>query len=155
MRLSLAARPDYSWRRDPSVPKFPDDRPLIVFDGVCVLCSGFARFVASRDAANLYRFTAAQSPLGQGLFTHFGLDPVNYESNLLIADGRAFAKMQAFARIMGGLGLPWRLLAAVESLPVAMADGFYDRIARNRYRLFGRRETCVVPGADWAGRVIG
>lgn len=75
-----------------------------MFDGVCVLCSGFARFVAARNPDGRFRFTAAQSPLGQALFRHFGLDPVNYETNLLIADGRAFAKMDAFVEIMRRLG---------------------------------------------------
>ena len=136
------------------MPAFPDARPLIVFDGVCVLCSGFARFVATRDRQGRILFTAAQSPLGQGLFRHLGLDTVNYETNLLIADGRVFAKMAAFSGIMARLGNPWRLGAAIDALPAGLADGLYDRIARNRYRLFGQREACIMPDAAWRGRVI-
>ncbi len=154
VRARLAARPDHSWRRDPQVPAFADQRPLIVFDGVCVLCSGFARFVAARDLERRFQFTAAQSPLGQGLYRHFDLDTVNYETNLLVADGRVFAKMAAFGGIMARLGQPWRLAAAIDRLPGAHADGLYDRIARNRYRLFGRRNACILPDATWRDRVI-
>ncbi|MBS0242906.1 MAG: DUF393 domain-containing protein [Proteobacteria bacterium] len=150
----LAALPDYSWRRDPSVPTFPDDRPLIVFDGVCVLCSSFARFVAKRDRGRVFQFTAAQAGLGQALYRHLGLDPVDFESNLLLADGRVLAKLEAFAGIMGRLPPPWVWLAAAGSLPAAVGEPLYDLVARNRYSLFGKRDQCVRPDASWAGRVI-
>ncbi len=152
-RLSDAA--PYSYRADAAVPAFPDDRPLIVFDGVCVLCSGFARFIARRDRRKLFRFTAAQSPLGQALFRHYGLDAVNYETNLLVVDGRAFGKLQACSGIMQRLGGVWRLAGVVRALPAGLGNWAYDRVARNRYRLFGRTEDCVVPDANWRDRLIG
>lgn len=151
----LAGRTPYSYRHDRAVPPFADDKPLIVFDGICVLCSRFAEFVARRDGRSVFRFTAAQSPLGQALFAHYGLDPVNFETNLLIEDGIAFGKMDAFARIVPRLGGLWRMTSAVRLLPRPVADWLYDRIARNRYRLFGRHETCVVPGPRWRGRIVG
>ena len=158
-RPALASRldafPDHSWRADPAVPAFPDERPLIVFDGVCVLCSGFARFVARRDRAQVFRLTAAQSPLGQALFRHFGLDAVEFETNLLIADGRATGKLDAFAGIMTRLGGVCRIAALAHVVPSAPGDCLYDLVARNRYRLFGRTEACIVPDADWRQRVIG
>lgn len=123
VRARLAAAALYSYRNDPAVPAFPDDKPLIVFDGVCVLCTSFARFVARRDTAHQFRFTAAQSPLGEALFRHYGLDPVNYETNLLIADGRVFGKMDAFAGIMRRLGGLWRWTGLLASLPAPLADG--------------------------------
>jgi predicted DCC family thiol-disulfide oxidoreductase YuxK len=151
----LAALPDFSWRGDAAVPRFPDDRPLIVFDGVCVLCSGVARFVARRDKQHRFHFTAAQSPLGQALYAHAGLDQQQFESNLLVADGRILAKRDAFVGVMTRLGPPWHLAAAARAVPAPIADWIYDRVARNRYRLFGRRDVCVVPDADWRERVIG
>lgn len=151
----LVSRQPYSYRLDPAVPRFADDKPLIVFDGVCVLCSRFAAFVARRDPKQTFRFTAAQSPLGQALFAHYRLDPINFETNLLIEDGIAFGKLDAFARIVPRLGGLCRLALAVRILPRAAADWLYDRIAVNRYRLFGRRDTCVVPGPDGQGRIIG
>ena len=150
----LDARLAHSYRRDPAVPPFPDDKPVIVFDGVCVLCSGFARFVAGRDPARQFRFVAAQSPLGHALYTHFGLDPVNYETNLLLAEGRASGKIEAFVAIMRRLGGVWQLATLVGWLPIRLADPLYDRIAQNRYRLFGRRDSCIRPDASWLDRVI-
>jgi predicted DCC family thiol-disulfide oxidoreductase YuxK len=153
-RERLAGLADHGWRQDPDVPPFPDDKPIIVFDGTCVLCSGFARFVAAHDPARQFRFIAAQTPLGAALYRHAGLDPVNYETNLLIANGRIHGKMDAFAGIMRRLGGPWPIAATATWLPAPLADGLYDLVARNRYRLFGRTETCVRPDASWCDRVI-
>jgi predicted DCC family thiol-disulfide oxidoreductase YuxK len=135
----------YSYRVDPSVADFPDTRKLIVFDGVCVLCSGFARFVAKHDEAEQFSFVTAQAPLGQVLFRHYGLDDTDFETNLLIEDGRAYGRMEAFARIMKNLGVPWSLAMGVLMFPRPVRNWLYDRIARNRYRIFGRYETCAAP----------
>ena len=144
----------YSYRSDPAVPAFADDKAVIVFDGVCALCSGFVRFVAARDHQRQFRFIPAQSPLGTALFRHYGLDPVNYETNLLIADGRVSAKMAAFAGIVSRLGGVWQFGAVAGRLPGWLGDRIYDVIARNRYRLFGRYEQCLRPDASWRDRVI-
>jgi len=66
----LSETPPYSYRADPAVPRFADDKAVLVFDGVCVLCSGFARFILKRDAAFAFRLVTAQSPLGQALLRH-------------------------------------------------------------------------------------
>ena len=144
-----------SYRDDHAVPDFDDSHPLIVYDGVCVLCSRFVRFVIRRDRDARFRFTAAQSPLGQALYRHYGLDPVEFETNLLIADGRMHAKMNAFAGVMARLPWPWRALAAARLLPGPVGRWLYDRIAKNRYRLFGRLDACMVPDADVRARFIG
>jgi predicted DCC family thiol-disulfide oxidoreductase YuxK len=149
------AQTAYSYRADRQVPKFDDSRPVIVFDGVCVLCNGFARFVAKRDTAQQFRFTHAQSALGQGLFRHYGLNPVAFETNLLIMDGRAYGKLEAFSQIARRLGLPWTLIGhAVRAIPDLIGDPLYNLIARNRYRLFGRYDVCAVPDASWRERMI-
>jgi predicted DCC family thiol-disulfide oxidoreductase YuxK len=70
----LAAAAPYSYRTDPAVPAFPDDKVLVVFDGVCVLCSGLAKFILKRDRASAFRLTTAQSRLGEALYRHYGLD---------------------------------------------------------------------------------
>ena len=152
---ALATARPYSYRDDESVPRFPDDRPLIVFDGVCVLCSGFARFVARHDTTRQFRFATAQSPLGAALFRHYGLDAVNYETNLLVAEGRVCGKLDAFAGIMTRLGGLRRAAAIVRLLPTPLGERLYDAIAQNRYALFGRTQTCAVPDASWRDRVIG
>jgi predicted DCC family thiol-disulfide oxidoreductase YuxK len=152
MNLPHAA---YSYRDDPQVPKFDDSRPVVVFDGVCVLCHGFARFLAKRDTAQVFRFTYAQSALGQGLFRHYGLNPIEFETNLLIADGLAYGKLAAFSQITRRLGLPWSLLGhAIRPIPARLGDPAYDLIARNRYRLFGRHEVCALPDPSWRERML-
>ena len=71
-------REPYSYRRDPMVPRFPDDRPIIIFDGYCAMCSGWARFVLRHDPHGTFRLVPAQSALGRALYIHYGLDPVDY-----------------------------------------------------------------------------
>jgi predicted DCC family thiol-disulfide oxidoreductase YuxK len=151
-RLSQA--PPYSYRSDPAVPAFPDDKALVVFDGVCVLCSGFAKFILKRDAAFAFRLTTAQSPLGQALYRHYGLDTRQFETNLVLADGRAFCKLDSVAATGERLGGMWRALALLRLVPRPLADWLYDRIATNRYALFGRTESCMMPPPQWRDRFI-
>jgi predicted DCC family thiol-disulfide oxidoreductase YuxK len=146
--------PPYSYRADACVPAFPDEKPLIVFDGVCVLCSAFAQFVAKRDPSGHFRFTAAQSKLGQALYRHYGFDPDQPETSLLIDEGRLFGKSKALAKILGRLSGPWRCGWLVLALPRPARDWVYDRIARSRYRVFGRRSACVRPDGSWRTRVV-
>lgn len=125
---------------------------LIVFDGTCVLCSGFARFMAKVDRAGRFRFVTAQSATGQALYLRHGLDPVALETNIVIVDGRAHIKTAAFAAAMRSLGWPWRALAIVNLAPLALADRVYDAIARRR-DLLGRR-ACPLPSAALRDRLI-
>ena len=150
----LAAAPAYSYRADPAVPAFPDDKVLVVFDGVCVLCSGFARFILKRDRAFAFRMTTAQSPLGQALYRHYGLDAQEFETNLVIADGRAYAKLDSVTLTGQRLGGAWRALALLRLLPRPLADWLYDRVAQNRYGLFGRTDSCMIPPPEWRERFL-
>ena len=130
----------------------PPTSDLIVFDGACVFCSCFARFIARYDRAERFRFVTAQSATGQALYLRHGLDPVAMATNIVIVDGRAHVKMAAFAAAMRRLGWPWRALAVAGWLPRPLADRLYDRIARNRLRL-GRRD-CPLPSAALRGRLV-
>ena len=147
-------RPPYSYRDDPAVPPFAHDKPIIVFDGYCALCSGWAAFVLRHDVAGRYRLLCAQSPLGHALYRHYGLDPQDYETNILIADGVAWFKSEGSIRMAEGLGLPWRLAAVFRILPLAWRDRLYQTVARNRLRWFGKRATCSRPDARFADRFI-
>jgi len=151
-RLSKTA--PYSYRADPAVPPFPDDKALVVFDGVCVLCSGFARFILTRDKGFAFRLTTAQSPLGQALFRHYGLDTEAFDTNLVLIDGRAYGKLDTVAVVAECLGGGWRLLSLLRAIPRPVGDWLYDRIARNRYRLFGRHAHCMIPEPHWRERFI-
>jgi predicted DCC family thiol-disulfide oxidoreductase YuxK len=144
----------YSFRGDPEVPPFDHGKGLIVFDHKCIFCSSFIRFVFARDFVGLFLFTAAQSPLGQALYSHYGLDKTDFSTNLVIIDGVLHTKMDAFATVMRSLGLPWSLLAVVKVLPERLANATYDLIAKNKYRIFGRYETCLVPSRELRARVV-
>lgn len=144
------AREPYSYRQDAAVPLFPDDRPIIVFDGHCVLCSAWARFVLRHDRKAAFRLLPAQSRLGHALYLHYGLDPSDYETNILIEDGVAWFKSEGSIRMAERLGFPWSLAASLRILPLRLREGLYTGLARRRFRLFGRRETCMLvePGHE-------
>ncbi len=145
----------YSYRSDNSVPGFDDTHPVIVFDGECIFCSGWVNFVLRHDRAGRFRFLTAQSSLGTALYRHYGLDTRNYQTNILIEDGRAFFKSEGSIRMAAGLGYPWRLATVLRILPRRLADALYEQVARNRYRIGGRRDRCFVPTAEHRGRFIG
>jgi predicted DCC family thiol-disulfide oxidoreductase YuxK len=150
----LADKAPYSYRNDPGVPPFPDDNPLLVFDGVCVLCSATARFILQRDHGGRFRFATAQSPLGQALLRHYGLDAQTFETNLVLVEGHAYGKLDSVIVAGRQLGGVWRALSLFRVLPRSLADWLYDRVARNRYRLFGRTEHCMMPSPEWRERFI-
>ena len=144
----------YSYRKDAQVPPFPDDKPIIVFDGHCVLCSGWANFVLRHDKNKTYRLLAAQSPLGQALYQHYGLVGDDYQSNLLIQDGSVFIKSDGTIRMFSGLGWPWRAMGLLRAIPRAWRDRLYDWVARNRLKWFGRQEVCYLPDPENSDRFI-
>src|SRR4051812_32432598 len=88
-------REAYSYRYDQEVPDFPDDRPIVIFDGMCVLCSGFAQFLVRRDTRQRFRLMAAQTPTAAAIYRHYGLDPISFETNVLLEHGRAWVKSEA------------------------------------------------------------
>ncbi|WP_425083376.1 thiol-disulfide oxidoreductase DCC family protein [Ruegeria profundi] len=124
-----------------------DGRNLIVFDGECVLCSGFFRFVLKRDKTRRFEFATARSPLGQRMYMALNLPVVDYETNLVIVDGKVFQRLDAFAAAVRALPGVWPFLSLVRFLPSAVKDPLYFSIARNRYALFGRYDTCMMPDA--------
>lgn len=145
----------YSYRDDFAVPQFTDDRPIIVFDGYCALCSGWANFVLRYDKAKTYRLLSAQSTLGQAIYTHYGMDTQDFESNLLIVNGRVWLKSEGSIRMAEGLGFPWRMAAIMRLVPLAWRDSLYGLVARNRFTWFGRRTTCYLPAAEHQDRFLG
>jgi len=148
------ARAPYSYRRDPRVPGFPDDRPLIIFDGYCALCSSWAEFVLRHDRRRHFRLLPAQSPLGHALYVHYDLDPTNYETHILVAGGLAYFKSDAGLRMAAGLGFPWSLAEGLRIVPARLRDALYDRLARNRFRIYGRRDSCYVAAAQDKDRFL-
>lgn len=146
------ALPPFSWRADPAVPSFDDSKPLFVFDGVCVLCSTGAAFVMRHDREGRVNMTSAQSPLGGALYRHFGLDLD--QSYLVLSGGRAFTKSRGYLEVFTALGGWWRLLKVSGALPEPARDWLYDRIAANRYRWFGKAESCALLSEEQRARLL-
>lgn len=144
----------FSFRDDPNVPAFEDQRPLIVYDGDCVLCSGFAAFILRHDRQEQFLFTAAQSPLGDALYAHYGLPRDNYTTNIVIREGVPHFQLDAFFTAMTTLGWPWKALTVGRILPAFLQDWLYSLIARNRYRFFGKHDTCMLIVREQAHRFL-
>lgn len=134
---------------------FDANHPLIIFDGVCVLCSGFVRMVVRLDRQSRFRFATAQSPFGEALFRKHGLRTDSYETNLVLIGGSAFTHLDSLVAVMSELGWPWRAAKALLLLPRPLRNWLYERIARNRYALFGRKDSCDIPSAALRGRFLG
>ncbi|WP_281858064.1 thiol-disulfide oxidoreductase DCC family protein [Litoreibacter halocynthiae] len=139
---------------DPHVTALTQGADVVVFDGVCVLCSGFLKFMLKHDHAGRFKFVIAQSELGEALYAHLGLKSADYDTNVVIVDGRIYTKLDAFAAAMGALGGVWRVAQAVRVLPRPVADWLYNRIARNRYAMFGKTDACLVPTPDVQDRFL-
>lgn len=144
----------YAYRRDADVPAFDDTRPIIIFDGKCVLCSGFVQFVMKVDERKRLRLLAAQTPLGEALYRHFDLRFGDFETYVLLEAGSVRVKSDAALRIFSILGLPWSLIGIGYALPRSWRDALYDFVAHHRVAWFGARDTCYVPNAADAGRFV-
>lgn len=127
---------------------------LVVFDGVCNLCTHSVRFILAHEKEPLFRFSPVQSATGNHLISELGLDPNDVETFVVIADGRAYLRSDAAIRIAPHLRGAWRWLGAVKIVPRPLRDWVYDVVARHRYRWFGRTDECMVPAAELRARFI-
>jgi predicted DCC family thiol-disulfide oxidoreductase YuxK len=134
-------------------PKIWPDDDVILFDGVCVFCSRWVRFVVARDTSARFRFTPIQSPYGTRLAQALGIDADDPDTNAVIHDGAAYFKSDGALTVLSLLpGWSWvRLLFAV---PRPLRDGVYNLVAKNRYRIFGKYDSCMVPDMELRARVL-
>lgn len=132
----------------------PKDRPTIVFDALCVLCAANAQFVLRHDRAHRFRLASMQGAAGAQLYRDCGIDPANPETLILVENGRVLRDSDAILAIYAGCGWPWRAAGALRLIPRAIRDPLYRWVARNRYRLFGRRETCWSPAPEDRDRLL-
>ncbi len=144
----------YAYRRDAAVPAFDDTLPIIIFDGKCVLCSGFVQFVMKVDRRKRLRLLAAQTPLGEALYRHFDLRYGDFETYVLLENGAVREKSSAALRIFALLGFPWSVMTIGYVLPRSWRDAMYDFVARHRVAWFGVRELCFAPSAADAERFV-
>ncbi len=140
--------------KDLPPPYIGEQDQVVLFDGVCKLCNGWVKFLIRYDRQRAFRLASVQSPQGQTLLQWFGLPTDEYETLVLIRQGRAYVRSAAIIRILWRLGLPWKVGAVAWLIPRPVRDWLYDRIARNRYRLFGKYDTCLLPTPDHRSRFL-
>jgi predicted DCC family thiol-disulfide oxidoreductase YuxK len=131
---------------------WPDD-DVILYDGVCVFCSRWVRFVAVRDVERRFRFTAIQSDYGTRLARAFGIDPDDPDTNAVVHGGVAYFKSDAALTVLGALP-GWSWVRVLRFVPKSLRDAIYNLVARNRYRIFGKYEACFLPDASLRARVM-
>lgn len=133
---------------------------IILYDGVCGLCNRFVAFVWPRDTRRRFRFAPLQGATARAILARHGRDATDLDTVFVVVDPgtpseRLLARSAAGLYVLAGLGGGWRLLAAVlRMLPRALLDPAYRLVARNRYRLFGRLDTCAVPGPEHRERFL-
>ena len=128
--------------------------PIIVFDAVCVLCSSHAQFVLRHDHRRQFRLASMQSEAGQALYRHFGIDPSDPETLILVDGDSALRDSDAVLEIWKRLGGVWKSMALFRAVRKPVRDRIYRWVARNRYTLFGMRETCWIPASADRDRVL-
>jgi predicted DCC family thiol-disulfide oxidoreductase YuxK len=130
-------------------------QPIVLFDGVCNLCNGSVQFILKRDSQARFRFASLQSEAGRSLMREHGLDPEALSSVVVVEGGRAWQESSAALRIVLHLPGGWKLLRVFAVVPRPLRDAVYRLIARNRYRWFGKTETCWLPTPELKGRFLG
>ncbi len=131
---------------------WPDD-DVILYDGVCVFCSRWVRFVVKRDTAARFRFAAIQSPYGTQLAHTFGINPDDPDTNAVIRNGEVSFKSDAALTVLSRLP-GWGWVRVFFAVPKRLRDAVYNLVARNRYRIFGKYDVCFVPDEEMRSRVI-
>lgn len=131
-----------------------EDKPILLFDGVCNFCDSTVNFIIDRDPHKNIRFAALQSQAGQQLLEKFSLDKNNFDSLVVVYKGRYFKKTAAVLRVVRWMKFPWNIMSIFIVIPTFIGNFFYDIVARNRYKWFGKLEYCRVPTPDVKERFL-
>ncbi len=135
-------------------PAKAQDGPIIVFDAECVLCSANAQFVLKHDRAGRFRLASMQGETGAAIYRQHGIDPRDPETMVVVDGDRLRRDSDAVIAIYEGLGFPWRLIGVLRIVPAVLRDPVYRWVARNRYRIFGKRDSCWVAPAEYRSRLL-
>jgi len=127
---------------------------VILFDGVCKLCNAWCQFIIKVDSQQRFKLCSVQSPEGQRILGHFSMPTEHFDTMLYVAGNQCFDKSDAFLNVIHKLALPWRLLYLFKIIPKGIRNWFYDRIALNRYHLFGKYDTCMLPNKENENRFL-
>ncbi|MDR7149705.1 putative DCC family thiol-disulfide oxidoreductase YuxK [Hydrogenophaga palleronii] len=127
---------------------------IVVFDAECLLCNGWVQFLLRNDRRGDIRFASIQGVNGMRLLDEVGLKTEGLDTLLVIQGNRRWQYSAAIFQVLHQLGWPWRLAWVAWLIPSVLRDAAYRFIARNRYWIFGRSETCILPPADFATRFL-
>ncbi len=130
------------------------EKSILLFDGVCNLCSGLVQFVLSNEKDSNINFAALQSKIGKQLLKDFKVKKKGLENIVFIENGKVYEKSSAVLKIVKHLKMPWNLASTFTIVPQFLSDGIYDLVAKNRYRMFGKKDECWIPEAKWKSRFI-
>ncbi len=150
----MRTRAEYS-QRDPRRHNGTVDQPVIVFDGVCNLCNAYVDFLVRRDKDGIFQFASNQSEAGEEIVAQAGITQFEADTIVLVEDGTAYVRSTAVLRIARQLGMPWRLFSIFLVVPAPVRDFLYRLVAKNRYRVFGKRDTCRIPTPEERSRFLG
>ena len=140
--------------RNATVPYLQEGERVVLFDGVCRLCSFWARFLLKFDRHCRLKLATVQSEEGQAILSFFDMPLDEYETLLLVESGQMYVKSDAIFRILKLLPFPWPTLTCFRLIPQSVREWIYDRVARNRYRWFGKKSDCAVPSAEEEARFL-
>lgn len=135
-------------------PYIEEHDSVILFDGVCKLCNAWSNFIIKYDTDKKFKLASVQSKEGKAILSHFAYPIDCYETMLVVEGGICFEKSEAFFAVIKKLKFPWKLFLVFKIIPTPLRDWFYDRIALNRYRLFGKYDYCSLPTADHENRYL-
>lgn len=130
------------------------EQNIVLFDGVCVLCTGWVKFLLKYDKQKRYKLAAVQSPEGQDLLRYAELPTEMFETLVVIEQGVVYVRSNAVLRVLGRLGCPWSLAGVFLILPRFLRDFVYHHIACNRYRIFGKHSSCYIASTDDMKRFV-
>lgn len=128
--------------------------PLLLFDGHCNLCNGAVQWVLKRDKKGQVYFASLQSETGEKALKDFQLDDKELDSMVFISNGKAYTKSSAALKLATTLGGVYTMAGWLMIVPAFLRNAIYDFVARNRYRWFGRSETCWLPRPEWKERFL-
>ncbi len=127
---------------------------LVIFDGVCNLCNGTVQFIIKRDRKKKFLFTTCQSIVAQDILKHHGFPATDQSTVVYVKNGVPCFKSKAVLGILKDLGCGWNLLYILIVIPPFIRDFVYDIVAKNRYTVFGKRESCMVPTSELMDRFL-
>ena len=130
------------------------EKTILLFDGICNLCSGTVQFTIKRDPKKRILFASLQEAPGQKILSQYGLQGENFKSIVLVEEGKVYTQSTAVLKLLKKLDGLWPLLYVFIIVPPPIRNFFYDKVSQNRYRWFGKKDQCWLPTRDLQERFL-